>query len=174
MIYKYWLMFSLFFKIGAFSFGGGLAMIPAIYQSVASYGLVDMAEFTNLVAISQATPGAMVINAATYIGMEYSGYIGAILATLGASIPSVGVVLIVFSLSGKVKKNKWIEMFLKGIRPATIGLIGVGALFISKEMEFQWIPIGIFFATIILSVKFKVNPVIITFSMMIVGAILCV
>ena len=73
MMSKYWLMFSLFFKIGAFSFGGGLAMLPAIYQSVASYNLVNMAEFTNLVAISQATPGAMVINAATYIGMEYAG-----------------------------------------------------------------------------------------------------
>ena len=109
MMSKYWLMFSLFFKIGAFSFGGGLAMLPAIYQSVASYNLVNMAEFTNLVAISQATPGAMVINAATYIGMEYAGFMGALLATLGASIPSAGIVLLVFSLSGKIKKSSWID-----------------------------------------------------------------
>ena len=167
MMSKYWLMFSLFFKIGAFSFGGGLAMLPAIYQSVASYNLVNMAEFTNLVAISQATPGAMVINAATYIGMEYAGF-------LGASIPSAGIVLLVFSLSGKIKKSRWIDMFLKGVRPATVGLIAVGAVFVSREVSLEIVPIAIFFITMLLSIKFKVNPVIITFLMMIIGAIACV
>ena len=99
---------------------------------------------------------------------------GALLATLGASIPSAGIVLLVFSLSGKIKKSRWIDMFLKGVRPATVGLIAVGAVFVSREVSLEIVPIAIFFITMLLSIKFKVNPVIITFLMMIIGAIACV
>ena len=65
-------------------------------------------------------------------------------------------------------------MFLKGVRPATVGLIAVGAVFVSREVSLEIVPIAIFFITMLLSIKFKVNPVIITFLMMIIGAIACV
>lgn len=73
MIVSLLLLLYVFLKIGLFSFGGGLAMIPIILQSVDKYDMISVSEFANILALSQMTPGPMVINVATYIGFEYSG-----------------------------------------------------------------------------------------------------
>ena len=76
------LLFILFFKIGAFSFGGGLAMLPVIFQTISEHGLMTAGEFANLVAISQVTPGPVVVNAATYVGFNVASFAGSLSATL--------------------------------------------------------------------------------------------
>ena len=96
MIYLY--LFTVFFRIGIFSFGGGLAMLPLIFQSVQSFGIMSAHEFSNLVALSQVTPGPIAVNAATYVGFNYAGIPGAAVATLGVCVPSFILVLIVLNL----------------------------------------------------------------------------
>lgn len=166
-------LFSLFFKIGAFSFGGGLAMLPIIFQSVAEYGLVTQSEFANLVAISQVTPGPMVVNAATYLGFRCSGLAGALAATLGVSIPSFAVVIAFIKILKKYENSKIVNGVMKAIKPATVGLVAAGVIFLAKEVQIAAVPIGICIATIILSGKFKVNPIYITIVMALVGGFLC-
>ena len=80
MMYLY--LFSMFFRIGIFSFGGGLAMLPLIFQSVQDFGIMTSAEFSDLVALSQVTPGPIAVNAATFVGLNYDGLAGAAAATL--------------------------------------------------------------------------------------------
>lgn len=173
MLESLWLMFSLFFKIGAFSFGGGLAMLPIIFQSVSDYGLMNSADFANLVALSQVTPGPMVVNAATYLGFNYAGFAGAFTATLGVSIPSFAVVLLAVKFLDKFNENRIVQGVMKGIRPATVGLIAAGVIFLAQEVQISVVPIAIFGATVIMSGKFKINPIIITLVMAVAGGLLC-
>lgn len=167
------LLFGLFFKIGAFSFGGGLAMLPIIFQSISEYNLMSAGEFANLVAISQVTPGPMVVNAATYVGFNVAGLPGALAATLGVSIPALVITMAAAKFLDKFKQNRIIMNLMRGIRPATVGLIAAGIIFLAKEMEFSPIPLVIFAATVVLSGKFKINPIIITLIMAIAGGLLC-
>ena len=75
-------LFVMFFRIGLFSFGGGLAMLPLIFQSVKDFGMMTASEFSDLVALSQVTPGPIAVNAATYVGFNGAGIPGALAATL--------------------------------------------------------------------------------------------
>ena len=81
-------LFLVFAKIGLFGFGGGMAMLPMIYQGAKTFGLMSADEFSNLVAISQVTPGPIAVNAATYVGFNCAGYSGAAVATFGVALPS--------------------------------------------------------------------------------------
>ena len=81
-------LFAMFFRIGLFSFGGGLAMLPLIFQSVKDFGMMTTSEFSDLVALSQVTPGPIAVNAATYVGFNGAGIPGALAATLGVALPS--------------------------------------------------------------------------------------
>ena len=81
-------LFVMFFRIGLFSFGGGLAMLPLIFQSVKDFGMMTASEFSDLVALSQVTPGPIAVNAATYVGFNGAGIPGALAATLGVALPS--------------------------------------------------------------------------------------
>lgn len=173
MIQSLCLMFYLFFKIGLFSFGGGLAMLPIIFQTVSSYGLMGSDEFANLVAISQVTPGPMVVNAATYLGFNYAGLAGAFIATLGVAIPSFAVVIVAVKFLSKFNDSKIVQGVMKGIRPATVGLIAAGVTFLAQEVQLAIVPIAICGATIIMSGYFKINPIIITVIMAIAGGLLC-
>lgn len=167
------LLFYLFFKIGAFSFGGGLAMLPIIFQSVSDYGLMSSSEFANLVAISQVTPGPMVVNAATYLGFNYAGLAGALIATLGVSIPSFAVVIIAVKFLDKFNDNRIVQGIMNGIRPATVGLIAAGVIFLAQEVQIAIVPLAICGITIIMSGVFKINPIIITIIMAVTGGLLC-
>ena len=88
-------LFWTFFKIGAFTFGGGYAMLPLIQESVSAKGWLAMEELVDFVAVSESTPGPFAINIATYVGMETGGVFGAVCATLGVVMPSFIVILIV-------------------------------------------------------------------------------
>jgi chromate transporter len=90
-----WELFITFFKIGAFTFGGGYAMIPLIQSEVVSNGWLTEAQITDFIAVSESTPGPLAVNMSTYVGAEIAGFAGALCATLGVVMPSFIIILIV-------------------------------------------------------------------------------
>lgn len=126
-------LFLVFAKIGVFGFGGGMAMLPMIYQGAKTFGLMSADEFSNLVAISQVTPGPIAVNAATYVGFNCAGYAGAVSATFGVALPSFILVTLACYFIAKFKESKAIDGAFAGIRPVTAGLIAFGSNFYGAE-----------------------------------------
>ena len=116
-------LFLTFFKIGAFTFGGGYAMLPLFQAETLAKGWASEAEIINFIAVSESTPGPFAINMSTYIGMEKSGLLGALCATLGVVVPSFIVILIVARIFEKFKSNRIVRGCMAGLKPAVIGLI---------------------------------------------------
>ena len=103
-------LFTTFFKIGLFSFGGGYAMLPLIQHEVVSMNKwLEHKEFIHIIAISQATPGPIAINTATYVGFKVASVTGAAFATLGVTMPSVIIILIMAKFFFKFRNNKYME-----------------------------------------------------------------
>lgn len=140
----YLTLFLTFFRIGIFSFGGGLAMLPLIFQTVQEFGFMSADEFSNLVALSQITPGPIAVNAATFVGYSFAGFLGAVCATLGVGLPSFFLIITVIKFLDKFNQNKGIDAAFIGIRPATVGLIAAAAVFVGQttlidvESSFLW------------------------------------
>ncbi len=183
-------LFISFFKVGAFAFGGGMAMLPIIFQEVERYGMMTKTEFARLVALSQVTPGPVAVNAATYTGMIYAGIPGAIVATLGVAVPSFAVIIIVMKFMDAFKESKGLEGILDGIRPATVGLIAAAFVYIAQtsivdtdifSMDFirefpgniDLFSLCIFIATVVLAGKFKVGPIKLILLSGVAGALIC-
>ena len=125
----YWELLWAFLKIGTFSFGGALGSIPLIRDVVLSYGWVSDEMFTYLVAVSESTPGPIMINLATYIGSVKAGFWGAVLTTTGVVLPSFFVILFIAALMKNFIDNKYVQSVLKGIRPCFIGIIMATGLY---------------------------------------------
>lgn len=130
----YLILFLTFFKIGAFTFGGGYAMLPLIQAEVLENEWLTNEEIINFVAVSESTPGPFAINISTFVGMELAGILGAICATLGVVLPSFIIILIVAKFFEKFKTNKYIKGIMNGLRPAAIGLIGTAVVSIGKTV----------------------------------------
>lgn len=182
-------LFLMFFRIGLFSFGGGYAMLPLIFQGVQDFGIMTAAEFSRLVALSQVTPGPIAVNAATYVGYQYAGVGGAAVATVGVTLPSFVLVLIVMHFLQKFEESKAMNAVLEGIRPATVGLIASAVIFLAENSLFNGtllsgqilanikeyinlLPCVIFLGTIVLAVKFKIGPIKLTILAGLVGALI--
>ena len=169
-------LFLMFFRIGIFGFGGGYAMLPLVFQSVQAFGVMTQEEFSNLVALSQITPGAIIVNAATYVGFNYAGVPGALAAIFGVTLPSFILVLTTMFFLKKFKESKGLQAALSGIRPAVVGLIAAAAVFIAESSLIGGpllVPGAIFVCTIVLIGRFKIHPIIIMIGMGVVGAFLC-
>ncbi len=169
-------LFYIFFKIGMFAFGGGYVILPMIYQEIQSFELMSADEFSNIVALSQMTPGPIAVNAATYVGYKSAGVPGAAFATLGVILPSFFIILTIIVFLNKFKTSPVVKAVLSGIRPATVGMIASAVVFFSKSsiisenffsvqmlhnpLKFISIPaLFIFFMTILLTGRFKVEPI---------------
>lgn len=171
-------LFGVFFRIGIFSFGGGIAMLPLIFQSVQDFGIMTHGEFSNLVALSQVTPGPVAVNAATYVGFQYAGIPGAIAATLGVSMPSFVLVLVVMKFVEKYNSSRTVRGIFEGIRPATVGLIGAAVIFVGQTvlvtgMKINIIPCVICGVSVILAGKLKLSPILLIIIMGVIGAFVC-
>ncbi len=117
-----------FSKIGILGFGGGLAIIQIIYDSIQQFSAITPEQFANMVAIAQVTPGPVAVNTATFVGYETKGTLGAIIATLGVSIPSFVLITIVSKTVEKYRESRAVEGALAGVRPASLGLIAAAVL----------------------------------------------
>lgn len=126
------LLFWSFFKIGAFSFGGGNAMIDPIQKDIESLGWMTASEFGDIVAISQITPGPLAVNIATYVGYKTEGIPGSILATLGVSLPSFILIVLIAHFFIQFKENHLVQSVLTTIKPITIAMIGSAVIVMAK------------------------------------------
>lgn len=133
-------LFTSFFKIGLFGFGGGLAILSLIQMEVETNGWMGQQEFVDIVAVSQVTPGPIGINCATYVGYTVGGIWGSVLATLAIVLPSLIIMLSIckayFRLSKRFKGNPYFEQTLRMLRFAVIGLIASAALLLIKPTNF--------------------------------------
>ena len=173
-------LFLTFFKIGAFTFGGGYAMLPFIQQEVLAHNWVAEADLINFIAVSESTPGPFAINMATYIGSQVGGaemgfwgsILGSLCATLGVVLPSFIVILIVARCYEKYKQSRIVKGCMNGLKPAVVGLIGAAILSVVGEVLFPagvsaavftspdfYVAIGIFALTCTLAFWKKVHPI---------------
>ncbi len=119
-----WQLFWSFIKIGAFSFGGGYAMIPLIEREIISrHHWLTMPQFIDVVAISQATPGPIAVNSATFVGYKVGGVVGSVLATAGVVLPSTVIILLLAWLFYRYKTLSIVADIFAGVRPAVVALI---------------------------------------------------
>lgn len=116
-------LFYEFFLTGLFSVGGGLATIPFLKDMGERTGWFDAEQLTNMIAVSESTPGPLGVNMAAYVGYETGGILGGIIATLGLITPGIIVILIVAAFLNKYRNNKIVEAIFYGLRPASTGLI---------------------------------------------------
>ena len=119
-------LFYEFFKTGLFAIGGGLATMPFLYNISESTGWFSRSDLTNMIAVSESTPGPLGVNMATYVGFSVSGISGGIIATLGLVCPAVVIIIIISKFLNKFKENPYVEAVFHTIRPTSTGLI-VGA-----------------------------------------------
>ena len=121
-------LFYEFFKIGLFAIGGGMATIPFLQEIAANTGWFTQAQLTDMIAISESTPGPIGINMATYVGYTTAGIIGGVIASIGLILPSLLIVLTVARLLSKFKENAIVESAFYGLRPTSVGLISAAGL----------------------------------------------
>lgn len=126
---SYLQLFLSFLQIGAFSFGGGYAAIPLIQEQVVNvHGWLTLQEFTDLITISQMTPGPIAINSATFVGIKIGGIVGAIIATFGCILPSCIIVSLLAYIYTKYRNMDVIQGALSTIRPAVVAMIASAGL----------------------------------------------
>lgn len=166
-------LFWSFLKIGLFSFGGGYAAMPLIQeQVVSSHDWLSMAEFTDLITISQMTPGPIAINSATFVGIKIAGIPGALVSTIGCILPSCIIVMLIAKLYLKYCTVNMLQSVLNSLRPAVVAMIasaGISVLIIafwgSAELislaGTNWILVIIFAACVVLLRKFRMNPILV-------------
>lgn len=153
-------LFMTFFKIGAFSFGGGYAMLPLLEEEVIrNHGWMTSGEFIDIFAISEMTPGPIAVNAATFLGFRVGGFLGAVVSTFAVILPSFIVISIIFASLSKFKSSKYVSWIFEGIRPIVIGLIMAAGVTVSKS-SFVDIKSVIIAISLFYGVTFKdLNPI---------------
>ena len=168
-------LFYTFFMIGAFTFGGGYAMLPMIQEQVALRWphVISEESLINFIAVSESTPGPFAINMATYIGSTMGGVLGSFCATMGVVLPSFIIILLVAKAYDKFKENKIVKGCMSGLKPAVVGLIGNAVLNVLITVFFPagfalsvftsvsfYIYAAVFAVMLVLAFK-KVHPIII-------------
>ena len=125
-------LFFEFFKTGLFAIGGGLATLPFLYEIQAKTGWYTINDISNLVAVSESTPGPMGVNMATYTGFTTAGIPGSLIAVAGLVTPSVIIIIIVSNILDKFKTNKYVQYAMYGLRAASVALITVACLRVAQ------------------------------------------
>lgn len=136
-----------FFKIGLFAVGGGPATLPYLMELSDKFGWFTMEELTNMIAVSESTPGPLGINMATYVGFETLGVFGGVIATLGLVTPSLIIICIIAAFFNKFNSNKIVQSAFSAIRPAVTAIIAVAVLGICRVTLFSTFDIANFVIT---------------------------
>ena len=198
----YWKLFLAFAKVGLLGYGGGLAIVRLIYDSVQPFIDMTPEEFANIVAIAQITPGPVSLNTATYVGYESAGLLGAFIASFGVILPTFILVSIVVRMVQKFRNSTVVNGAIQGIRPIAIGLVAsavvtlaipsiagegrrgtgrakmlgaatdTGLVGFLLNSPVDIISVIILFATVVLVAKFKKSPFVVLLIMGCIGAVL--
>ena len=179
-------LFLSFLQIGLFSFGGGYAAMPLIQdQVVTAHGWLSMPEFTDLITISQMTPGPIAINSATFVGMKIAGVPGAIAATVGCVFPSCIIVTLLARLYLKYRDMSLLQGILGSLRPAVVAMVAAAGISIlitafwggdqvgSLEST-RWWMVGIFALCVLFLKKLNWNPIAVMLSAGVLRVLLAV
>lgn len=116
-------LFLGFLKVGCFTFGGGYGAVPLIRDVVLSNGWLNEEMLTYMIAVSESTPGPIMVNMATYIGSSQAGLPGAAIATLAVALPSFLIILLISTLLAAALKNKYVQAVLRGLKPCVVGIV---------------------------------------------------
>jgi chromate transporter len=178
-------LFLSFFQIGLFSIGGGYAALPLIQEQVVEKNQwLTMTEFSDLITISQMTPGPIGINASTFVGNRIAGVGGALISTFGCVLPSFIIVLTLAYIYYKYKKLSIMQGILGGLRPAVVALIAVAGISIvslafwgekkvtANFSDINLVAVGIFLIALFVLKKFKLNPILVMTCSGIAGMII--
>ncbi|MGF7058873.1 chromate transporter [Brassicibacter mesophilus] len=166
-------LFISFFKIGAFSFGGGYAMLPFIQEEVIEvHHWLTASEFVDILAIAQMTPGPIALNSATFIGYRLGGIWGSLSATTAVVMPSFIIILTIAHFFNKFKESQNVQWAFKGIRPVVLGLIASAGISVAKgtivDLRSTFIAVSLFY---LLSFK-KLHPIVAIVIAGVMGVIL--
>lgn len=112
-----------FLKVGLFAFGGAYGAIPLIRDVVLSYGWIDDEMLTYMIAVSESTPGPIMVNLATYVGSSQAGFWGALIATAAVVLPSFIIILLIMIHLKKLLRNPYMQAVLRGVKPCMVGII---------------------------------------------------
>lgn len=175
-------LFYTFFQIGLFGFGGGYAMLSLIQgEVVTNHGWLTAQEFTDIVAISQMTPGPIGINAATYVGFTATGSVwGSIVATFAVVLPSFILMLSISKLFLKYQKHPAVVSVFNGLRPAIVGLLAAASLVLMNTENFSsptediytfGISVALFLVAFVGTYRFRVNPILMIIICGLVGLV---
>ena len=173
-----------FLQVGLFSFGGGYGILPVIQQQVVTENhWLSLKEFTDVVTISQMTPGPIALNAATFVGTKLAGPLGAVVATIGCSLPTALLALLVGHYYYKYRDMTLVKGVFEGLRPAIVSLIATAGLSILSLSLFNvetfslgvlpsvdWKAVVIFVVCLVILRKWKSNPIYIMLGSGVVGA----
>lgn len=181
----YLLLFWNFFQVGLFSIGGGYAALPLIKNRIVDVnGWLTMTEFTDLITISEMTPGPIAINSSTFVGIQVAGVAGAVVSTLGFVAPSFIIVLSLAFLYDRYREMAVIKGILEGLRPGVVSLIASAGLSIliltlwgeggitSDLGDINLVSLFMFAAGFIIIKKYKPNPIFVIGGSGIAGVII--
>lgn len=163
-------LIAVFFQIGLFSIGGGYAILPLIQEQVVDrFGWISFQTFTNIITISQMTPGPLAVNASTFVGMQIAGIPGAVLATAGCVVSGVVISVFLCWFIQRHRRSAYISTLLSGLKASSLGLIGSAAVTIlllsftgsgelGQSLSVDWIAAAVFFLSLAALRRWKLHP----------------
>ncbi|HEY4543824.1 MAG TPA: chromate transporter [Tissierellaceae bacterium] len=153
-------LFFTFFKIGAFTFGGGFAMIPIIQKEIVEKrGWIEEEDFINIISIAQSSPGPIAVNSSIFVGYTIKGFIGALICTLGTVLPSFITILVIAKFFSQVQDSVIIERVFLGIRPAVVALIFSTVYQLVTKSHFSTLSLIVAVITTLVIVFVNINPI---------------
>ena len=164
-----WQIFAVFAKIGAFTIGGGYAMIPIIQAEMSKRGWISDEDLPDIVALSQSAPGVLAVNISIFAGHRLRGVKGSIAATLGSILPSFCIILAIAIFFTAFKDNPWVEKSFKGIRPVVISLIAVPMVNMARKSCKSWWTWLLAVAALVLVAFLNVSPIYIILCVLVLG-----
>ena len=164
-----WQIFMVFAKIGAFTIGGGYAMIPIIQAEMSRRGWIPEEDLPDIVALSQSAPGVMAVNISIFAGHKLRGVKGSIAATLGSITPSFLIILAIAVFFTAFKDNPWVGRAFKGIRPVVISLIAVPMVNMARKSCKSWWAWLLAIAALVLVAFLNVSPIYIILCVLVIG-----
>ena len=166
-------LFTTFFKIGLFTFGGGYAMIPLIEREViGKKRWIEKRDFLDMLVLAQSTPGPIAVNTSVFVGYKVAGTPGAVMATLGTVLPSFIVILLLALFFAEVRDNRYVDAAFRAMRPAVVALIVAPLLGLVKGM--RWYLMALSAAVAMAVWYFGFSPAYLIGASLVVGVVIAV
>lgn len=154
-----WKLFGVFAKMGAFTIGGGYAMLPLIEQEMTSRGWISQEDIQDIIVLAQSAPGILAVNMAIFTGHKIKGLAGSIVAAVGAVLPSLVIILLIAMFFTEFKDNDIVRRIFQGVRPAAVALILVPAVRMAQSGCKSWWTWAIAIASLLGVAFLKISPI---------------